>query len=181
MTQEPPSKTPVPITVAIITGFFAIIAAIVSGFSEKIADRVLPTPVSQPVILSSTAGNPPITLTVEGTSQPTFGPQDVTLVSNCDGYNWKTCWIIDDDTKTMTWIGIKDGITEIGQEGIALEKLKSGYTAVVKIDSEMTINICSGSIDGVHLRATCPQILPLASGVHQILSPGNSGGFTIYE
>jgi hypothetical protein len=47
MIQESPSKTWIPLTVAIIGGTCAIIAAIVSGFAEKIADRMLPplTPV----------------------------------------------------------------------------------------------------------------------------------------
>ncbi len=42
MMQESPSKTWIPLTVAIIGGSCAIIAAIVSGFADKIADRVLP-------------------------------------------------------------------------------------------------------------------------------------------
>lgn len=48
MIQEQPSKTWIPITVAIIGGCFAIIAALVSGFADRIADRVLPpsTPIA---------------------------------------------------------------------------------------------------------------------------------------
>lgn len=42
MIQEPPSKTWIPITVAIIGGFCTIIAAIVSGFAGRIADRLFP-------------------------------------------------------------------------------------------------------------------------------------------
>lgn len=42
MMQESPSKTWIPLTVAIIGGSCAIIAAIVSGFADKIADRMLP-------------------------------------------------------------------------------------------------------------------------------------------
>lgn len=49
MIEERPSKAWIPLTVAIIGGVCAIIAAIVSGFVDRLADRVLP-PLTQPAI-----------------------------------------------------------------------------------------------------------------------------------
>ncbi len=100
--------------------------------------------------------------------------------SACDGYGWEACWVIDDELKTITWIGVQDGISDIGQDGEALIKLKSGYTAIVTLDKDLTINICSGTIDGIKPGGGCPKELPISSGTHRIISMGESGGFRIY-
>lgn len=101
--------------------------------------------------------------------------------SDCDGMDWSTCWVIDDTTQTMTWVGFTNGISDIGQSGEALNKLHEGYTALVYLDKELTINICSGSIDGIKPEGDCPKVLSISEGSHEIISPGRSGGFRIYE
>lgn len=60
MIQEQPSKIWIPITVAIIGGCFAVIAAIVSGFAERIADRILP-PITPTLKSINTQNHPQIT------------------------------------------------------------------------------------------------------------------------
>ncbi len=80
----------------------------------------------------------------------------------------------------MTWIGVADGTSDIGQKGISLEKLQDGYTAIIALEIEMMINFCSGSIDGVTPTGECPKIIPLTADTHQIISSGQSGGFRIY-
>lgn len=113
-------------------------------------------------------------------AQPTSQPQVSVLPSNCDGMSWESCWQIDDNTQTITWIGFANGITDIAQDGLALQKIKAGYTAIITIDVAMTINICTGTIDGVKPSGTCPKIIPISAGTHRIISPGESGGFRIY-
>lgn len=98
----------------------------------------------------------------------------------CDGTSWASCWQIDDSSKTITWIGLTNGATDIAQDGIALQKIKAGYTAIVILDVAMTINICTGTIDGVQPSGGCPKVLPISTGTHRITSPGDSGGFRIY-
>lgn len=182
MIQESPSRAWIPITVAIIGGCFAVIAAISSGFAERIAERVMPplpqeeTAASDPVDETPSASTP-----FEVAPQPTSETRKTTVTSNCDGLDWETCWQIDDNAKTITWIGVQDGISDIGQAGVALQKIKLGYTAIITLDTQMTIEICTGSIDGVNPGGVCPKTLPISSGTHTIISPGNSGGFRVYK
>lgn len=112
--------------------------------------------------------------------QATEAQIQISSISGCDGTSWANCWQIDDTAQTITWVGITNGATDIAPDGLALQKIKAGYTAIITIDVAMTINICTGTIDGVKPSGTCPKILPISAGTHRIISPGESGGFRIY-
>lgn len=98
----------------------------------------------------------------------------------CDGYNWESCWRIDDDARSITWIGSTDGSGDIGEAGVAKQDIINGYIAIVVLDKAMTISICSGTIDGVKPSGVCSKTVLLSPGRHVIVSPGKSGGFRIY-
>lgn len=113
-------------------------------------------------------------------SQSTGEQDQTTSSSTCDGTSWANCWQIDDSAQTIIWIGLTNGATDIAQDGLALQKIKAGYTAVVTLDIAMNINICTGTIDGIQPSGSCPKVIPISSGTHRITSPGKSGGFRIY-
>jgi hypothetical protein len=94
-------------------------------------------------------------------------------------FDWETCWSYDDNTKTMTWVGPNDG--DIGQRGISLTKLQSGYTAIFANSVTMKMEICKGAVDGQEIAKDCtPQVLTIDPGTHQVVSLGNQGGFRAY-
>lgn len=97
-------------------------------------------------------------------------------------YDWEKCWAFDDNAKTMTWIGPGDGTGDIGQAGIAIDKIRSGYTAIFTIQTELKITICVGEIDGQEISRMCNlTTLPIAAGTHRVVSPGSNGGFRIHQ
>lgn len=109
------------------------------------------------------------------------GSQENDNTVKCDGFDWLTCWIINDNERTLTWIGTQDGSGDIGQSGIVKEKIVSGYTAIVNITQKMIIEICSGTIDGVKPEGNCPKKVEISEGTHYVVSPGESGGFCIHR
>jgi hypothetical protein len=127
-------------------------------------------------------GLPPTESPPASVSQPT-ATQSTTITGSSSpscGYSWEACWQIDDNAQTLTWVGVVNGESDIGQEGVALQKIRAGYTAIVNIGVDMSINICSGTIDGAQPSGSCPKILRISAGSHKIVSPGASGGFRIY-
>jgi hypothetical protein len=99
----------------------------------------------------------------------------------CFRSDWESCWSYDDTTKTMTWIGPTRDSFDIGQKGVALEKIRAGYTAIFSIQSPGTIDTCVGSINGQQFTGDCPVMYQLSPGEYRIISPGPSGGFRVYR
>ncbi len=136
-------------------------------------------------IILPTALPPSITSVTETVVQPTnivqqpAIPASTSAPTSATCFDWDTCWSFDDNAKTMTWLGASNG--DIGQRGIPLTKLQSGYTAIITISVPMTIEICKGTLDSVEIAKDCtPQFLTIESGVHKITSAGNQGGFRAY-
>lgn len=106
---------------------------------------------------------------------------NVNVSRECFGSQWGNCWRIDESRKEMTWIGDTSSNADIGFEEDTLFLVRSGYTAKIKLDTEMWINICIGAIDGRAVQGKCPVVIRLEPGEHIITSPGPSGGFRIYN
>lgn len=129
-------------------------------------------------------------------NQPKIGDYSATLVkerdpmntetaesnnNRCWGSDWELCWELDEPNKRLTWIGDTTVNADIGLDGEPLRLVKNGYTAIVSIADEMTINICVGAIDGIPVVGKCPVLITIYPGTHVISSPGLSGGFRIYK
>lgn len=142
--------------------------------------HVTPAPVTQPAETQSPIVPEP---TRKNQSPPSFTPvaPAATLgASGCDGYNWETCWVYDHSKRTMNWVGREEGPSDIGQDGEALSYIRSGYTAIFTISTEMKIYICVGQVNGESI-GTCPQTLNIAPGTYTVSgSTGESGGFRVY-
>jgi hypothetical protein len=112
-------------------------------------------------------------------SQSVSQPDIPQTMSHCFASDWEGCWRFDDSAQTMTWIGPATNSFDIGQDGVALTKIRSGYTAVVSISTPGIIETCIGSINGQPFSGSCPIVYELEPGQYQIISPGPSGGFRI--
>lgn len=164
--KEHQSKNRATIIAAIITGGCAVIAVLISPFVEQFAKKIFEvTPTGSEI-------GPSLIETVDQESSST--------TSFCDGIDWESCWQIDDSARTVSWIGFSNGASDIGLGGMAFQKVRAGYEVIVILETTMTINICSGTIDGVVPSGDCPKTFTLSPGEHHIFSPGESGGFTIY-
>lgn len=115
------------------------------------------------------------------TQEPEMPFTDPSSPRECYGSDWENCWYIDEQKKEMIWIGDTSPAADIGFAGNALSLVKSGYVTKVNLDEEMWINICIGAIDGKTVLGECPVIIRIEPGEHVITSPGESGGFRIYN
>lgn len=113
------------------------------------------------------------------TAVPTKEIEENNTTDQCFRSDWEDCWRYDDAEKIMTWIGPIQESFDIGQKGIALQKIRDGYVAVFSIQSSGTIEACVGSINGQKITGDCPIIYEVEAGDYQISSPGPSGGFRI--
>jgi len=174
--------------VAIVTGIFTIIVAVIGGLfhvgSALIEGGIIITGPGVQV------GNPQaeemaqITPVSRYSQEPITGsgslPTPTQQVPECYG-DWESCWRYNDSAQTMTWIGLQNGAVDIGQNGTALDKIQSGYTAIFTIETSMKIHICVGTINNEALPGECPNVLTLSPGTYRIKSPGSSGGFRVYQ
>jgi|GEM_PF-5495206 len=151
-----------------------------SGATTAIPPTTIPVVVTPPTEPQNSQSQPIPTNVVVQSKSTEISSEELVLPSNCDGMSWANCWQIDESTQTITWVGFVNGVTDIAQDGLALQKIKAGYVAIVTLDVGMTINICTGTINGIQPSGTCPKILPISAGTHRIISPGESGGFRIY-
>ncbi|MBL8098612.1 MAG: hypothetical protein JNK81_05490 [Anaerolineales bacterium] len=166
-----------------IIGFILLATGIGLYIIPPGATTAIPHTTIPPVVVPSTESqnsqSQPTNVIVQSESTA-IQTKEFVLSPNCDGMSWANCWQIDESTQTITWVGFVNGVTDIAQDGVALQKIKAGYTAIVTLDVAMTINICTGTINGIQPSGTCPKILPISAGTHRIISPGESGGFRIY-
>ena len=89
------------------------------------------------------------------------------------------CWEYDHVARTMTWTGPADGSEDIWQaEGIPLDTIRAGYTAVFVTSIPIEMEICVGEVDGSVIGTQCtPQVIKIAPGTHRVISAGPQGGF----
>lgn len=174
MNKEPSSK----VWIGCLSAAAIVIAAIIGlgmPFAQNMAARILPP--FTPTAISVTATQ--ITMAEESPqsdTQPTITPNQVQSPTLCYG----KCWQYDDTTRTMTWTGATDGTEDIWQpSGSALEKIRSGYTAVFTTSVPGEIVACVLTINGEVIKNSCDGVLyQVPPGTYQITSSNsNVGGF----
>lgn len=179
--------------IKIIAGFFTVLAALIGGLfliGNTLLEYKLKELGATPIVvardnITSTVGapiennsslKPQSTQSVQSQPEPTKQTSTNPTIPCID---WDSCWEFNDEAHTMTWLGATNG--DIGQRGVSLSKLQSGYTAIFSNSLDMKIDICKGTLDGNQVAKDCtPQILNLKPGTHRITSPGNQGGFRVY-
>lgn len=107
------------------------------------------------------------------------GEAEPAHVADCATINWEGCWLFDDEARTMTWEGSIDAPFDIGQSGVALTKIRAGYTAVFNINDNAIIEICIGTINDQPVSGICPIFEKIQAGSYQITSFDASGGFRV--
>jgi|GEM_PF-4646568 hypothetical protein len=178
MNKEPPNIT---IIAAIIGATAIIIAAMISlvaPFVENWATNYRPPstatvnfPISSPQIIVVTA-----TFLPQETSFPISTQISPQVFDKCLGQ----CWEYDDINRTMTWTRTADGDEDIWQpSGPALEKIRSGYIAIITTAIPGEIFACVLNINGQPVKNSCDDVLyQIPAGTYQITSPNNDvGGF----
>jgi hypothetical protein len=132
-----------------------------------------PTAIPPVVVLTES----PIFATPNSQVQPTTPLQIApTSITYCYGQ----CWTYDDNARTMTWTGSGDGIEDIWQPaGEPLQKIRSGYTAIITTNVPGEIFACILSVDGKSVKNSCDGILyQISAGTYKITSASNDvGGF----
>lgn len=178
MNQESPNKT---LIAAIIGGAAVVIAAIISlgaPFAQNWAARYMPA-------FTSTAGSIPSSPQVIVVTA-TFPPQGVIPLTSTQisvpptNLCFGQCWDYDDSNHTMTWTRIADGTEDIWQPaGPALQKIRSGYTAIIITSVPGEIFACVLTVNGETVKNSCDGILyQVQPGKYQITSSNNDiGGF----
>ncbi len=108
-------------------------------------------------------------------------PQSDGTIQPVADYCYGKCWEYDNNARTMTWTGTKDGVEDIWQaDGEPLEKIRAGYTAYFEINFPMKMEICMGSIDGTLVSRQCEfQVIDISAGRHTVVSAGPQGGFRV--
>lgn len=165
-------------------GAAAIIVAAIIGwgvpFAKNIADRLLPP------FTPTLSFNPPMQIATVGASplpvnQPTLTimpnvPQPSAFPTLCYGQ----CWQYNNNLRTMTWTGLTDGTEDIWQpSGDPLQKIRSGYTAIITTSVPGEIFSCVLVINGQNVKNSCDGVLyQISPGTYQITSANSSvGGF----
>jgi len=90
------------------------------------------------------------------------------------------CWQYDENARTMTWTGLADGTEDIFQSsGEPLQKIRDGYTAIIKTSVPGEIFACILTINGNASKDTCDSVLyQIPAGTYRITSASNDvGGF----
>ena len=178
MNQESPNK---PLIAAIIGAVAIIIAAIIglgAPFAQNLAARFDPpnTPTvgvtpSSPQIIVVTATIYPQVIHPSTATQIQVQP-----VNLCFGQ----CWEYNDNNRTMTWSRLADGTEDVWQPaGPALQKIRSGYTAIITTSVPGEIFACVLTINGEAVKNSCDGVLyQMPPGTYQITSSNNDvGGF----
>ncbi len=180
MKPEHPNKV---LVAAIISGTAVIIAAIIglgAPFAQNLAARYLPP--FTPTSISNSPSPQVVVVTATYLPQgaiPTPTPTYTTIQPNtnlCFGQ----CWEYDDNRHMMTWTRTADGTEDVWQPaGPALQKIRSGYIAVITTSVPGEIFGCVLTINGKSVKNSCDGVLyPLQPGTYQITSSNNDvGGF----
>ena len=173
---------------SIIVGVFTLLAACVGGIF-----LLLNTMVNNGFIVLGASNpsnsNSPATATVSYQQsptenqpvliQPTTASQvEPTAFSYCYGNG--NCWKYDTNAQIMTWTGSTDGTEDIWQSaGEPLEKIRSGYTAIITTTVPGEIFACILSVDGKSVKNSCDGVLyKISAGTYKITSASNNvGGF----
>ncbi len=172
MVQEHSSKA----WVGCVSAAAIIIAAIIGlgvPIAERLADRYFPplTPTTNSIAPTQVTV---VTTLPQPVNQPTTTPNQAQSPVLCYGQ----CWRYDDNARTMIWDGLADGTEDIWQpSGDALQKIRSGYTAIFTTIVPGEIFACVLSINGEAVKNTCDGVLyQVPPGTYQVTSSGGSAG-----
>lgn len=163
-------------------GFILLITGIGLYIIPSGTTAIIPPTAIPPVVVPATRS--PIFTTPNSQVLPTTGVVQPTtplrIVPTSITYCYGQCWTYNDNARTMTWTGSTDGIEDIWQPaGDSLQKIQSGYTAIITTTVPGEIFACVLSVDGKSVKNSCDGVLyQISVGTYKITSASNNvGGF----
>lgn len=120
------------------------------------------------------SGEIQVTVQPPQSNPPTAMPNPPSSSQLCFG----NCWQYNDNSRTMTWTGLTDGTEDIWQPaGDPLQKIRSGYTAIITTSVPGEIFACVLKVNGQSVISSCG-LYQISAGTYQITSANSSvGGF----